>query len=127
MDSTDLKARTKRFAVSVVQLTDVLPDTIKGRVICKQLVRCGTSVASNYRAVCRARSRKEFISKLGTVIEEADESAFWLELIVECRLAKCELAKPVLDEANQIVAIMTKSRMTAESGKNRQSKIGNLQ
>ena len=83
MESQDLKDRTKVFAIRVVRLIRALPANLESRVIGAQLLRSATSVAANYRAVCRARSRAEFISKLGTVIEEADESCFWLELIIE--------------------------------------------
>lgn len=81
MAGEDLKERTKKFALRILNVVDALPNTIKGRAVGRQIVRCGTSVGANYRAACRARSRAEFIAKLGTVIEEADESAFWLELI----------------------------------------------
>ena len=79
-----------------------------------QLVRAGISVGANYRAACRARSRAEFIAKIGNVIEEADESTFWIELIIEDGISKKELVSSLWDEANQLVAIMTKSRKTAE-------------
>ena len=83
MQNIDLKDRTKTFAIKIVRLIRILPANLEGKVIGSQLLRSGTSVAANYRAVCRARSRAEFISKLGTVIEEADESCFWLELIID--------------------------------------------
>src|SRR3954452_24524895 len=84
--TADLKARTKQFAVRVMKLVDSLPRTIQGRVVANQIIRSATSVAANYRAACRARSRAEFIAKIGVVEEEADETAFWLELIVECEI-----------------------------------------
>ena len=80
---SDLKQRTKKFALRVMKLVEALPKTASGRAIGNQLVRCGTGVGSNYRACCRARSRAEFIAKIGIVEEEADESAFWMELIIE--------------------------------------------
>jgi len=98
-----------------------LPKTIEGRVIGNQLIRSGTSVGANYRAACRARSKAEFIAKLGVVIEEADESAFWLEIIIESNLLKKELVKPLLNETNEIIAIMVSSAKSAKS------KIINLQ
>ena len=98
-----------------------LPKTIEGRVIGNQLIRSGTSVGANYRAACRARSKAEFIAKLGVVIEEADESAFWLEIIIESNLLKKELIKPLLNETNEIIAIMVSSAKSAKS------KIINLQ
>lgn len=77
----DLKARTKRFALEIIDLVETLPNTISGRAIASQLIRSGTSVAANYRAATRGRSDKEFMAKLGVVIEEADESELWLEMI----------------------------------------------
>ena len=83
MNAQQLKERTKQFALRVMRLVDVLPNTPKGRAIASQLVRSGTSVAANYRAACRGRSKAEFIAKVGIVEEEADETALWLELIIE--------------------------------------------
>lgn len=79
----DLKIRTKKFAVEIINLVEKLPNSISGRAIANQLIRSGTSVAANYRAASRARSHKEFIAKIGVVIEEADETELWLELIQE--------------------------------------------
>src|SRR5436190_7007495 len=90
MTPKELKDRTKRFAVDVIRLCRELPVTLDGRTVGHQLIRCGTSVAANYRASCRARSRTEFIAKLGTVEEEADESLFWLELAVDSKLVTQE-------------------------------------
>ena len=81
--SEELKKRTKQFALRIVKLFRALPRTPEAQIMGKQLLRCGTSVAANYRAVCRARSRAEFIAKLGVVVEEADESVFWLEMLEE--------------------------------------------
>ncbi len=81
MDERELKERTKQFALRIIKLVESLPKTITGRAIGGQLVRCGTSVGANYRYACRGRSRAEFIAKLGIVVEEADESAFWLEVL----------------------------------------------
>jgi len=86
MDENELKQRTKRFALRVMKLVDVLPKNTVGRAIGGQLMRSGTSVGANYRAVCRARSKAEFIAKVGVVEEEADESAFWMELRVGKRI-----------------------------------------
>ena len=83
MDADELKQRTKQFALRVLKLVEALPNNLQGRAVGGQLVRAGTSVGSNYRAACRGRSRAEFAAKLGIVEEEADESAFWLELIIE--------------------------------------------
>jgi four helix bundle protein len=82
MTTAELKARTKEFALRVIRLVDALPNTVKGRAIANQIMRSATSIAANYRAACRARSRAEFIAKIGVVEEEADETAFWLELII---------------------------------------------
>jgi four helix bundle protein len=113
MTEDDLKKRTKLFALRILKLVAVLPKTLAGRTIGGQLVRSGTSVAANYRAACRARSKAEFISRLGVVEEEADESALWLELIMESQLMKKALVEPLWIEADEIVAIMTSSRKSA--------------
>ena len=115
MNADDLKKRTKRFALRILKLVAALPNTVQGRTIGGQLARAGTSVGSNYRSACRGRSRAEFIAKLGIVIEEADVSAFWLELIIEGKFLKPNLVQPLLDEANELTSIMTKSHMTASS------------
>ena len=113
MTEDDLKKRTKQFALRILKLVAALPRTIAGRTIGGQLARSGTSVAANYRAACRARSKAEFISRLGVVEEEADESALWLELIIESKLMKKELVEALWTEADEIVAIMTSSRKSA--------------
>ena len=109
MDTEGLKLRTKKYALRIIKLTQSLPANTVGWAINKQLIRSGTSVGANYRAVCRARSTAEFISKLGIVIEEADESAFWLELIIESGLMKEELINPLLKETNELISIMVSS------------------
>jgi len=111
--NNDLNHRTKLYALRIIKLVRALPKTIDGRAIGGQLVRSGTSVGANYRAVCRARSRAEFISRLGIVIEEADESGFWLEIIIDSNLMKKELVEPLLKETNEIVAIMVSSSNSA--------------
>src|ERR1041385_4052218 len=113
MKADELKQRTKQFALRILKLVAALPPIVQGRAIANQLVRSGTSVAANYRAACRGRSRAEFISKLGVVEEEADESAFWLELIIEGNLLKESRVQPLLDEANELTRIMAGSRVTA--------------
>ena len=115
MDAEELKQRTKLFALRVLKLVAALPNSIQGRAIGGQLVRSGTSVASNYRAACRGRSTAEFIAKLGIVEEEADESAFWLELIIEGAVLRANVVQPLLDEANELTRIMATSRITALS------------
>ena len=111
--TADLKARTKQFALRVMKMVDALPRTIQGRTIAKQIIRSATSVAANYRAACRARSRAEFIAKIGVVEEEADESCFWLELIIDSGLLTDERIRPLLSEAGELVAIMAASRKSA--------------
>ena len=111
--SNNLQKRTKDFAIRVVKLVRALPKNLEGNCIGSQLFRCGTSVAANYRAACRARSRAEFISKLGIVIEEADESGFWIELIIDLELLKKEQIKDLLQEANEVLAIMIVSSNSA--------------
>jgi four helix bundle protein len=115
----DLKARTKRFAVRVFKIVDALPRTIQGRAVANQIIRSGSLVAANYRAACRARSRAEFIAKIGIVEEEADETLFWLELIVDTDLLDLKRIAPLLKEADELVAIMAASRKSAIA--NRQS------
>lgn len=110
MDKNELKERTKKFALRIIKLVNYLPKTDTGRVIGKQILRSGTSVGANYRAACRARSKSEFVAKLGIVVEEADESCYWLELILEIPLIKPELVQSLLTEAEELTAIMYKTR-----------------
>lgn len=113
----DLKLRTKQYALRIIKLTRALPNNQESLVIGKQLLRSGTSVGANYRAVCRARSVAEFVAKLGVVIEEADESAFWLEIIIAAGLLKQNLVQPLLDETDEIISIMVTSSKTAKDNK----------
>lgn len=113
MREDDLKRRLKEFAKRILKLIDSLPKTVAGRTIANQLARSGTSVAANYRAACRGRSRADFVAKLGIVEEEADESQFWLEMIIETGMLKESLVEPLRKEAGEIVAIMVASRKTA--------------
>jgi four helix bundle protein len=126
MNQEQLKNRTKEFALRVIRLVDALPSTIAGKNIGNQIMRSGTSVAANYRAACRARSRAEFTAKLGTVVEEAYETAFWLELIVESGILPKDKIDLLHREANELSAIFVASRKTASKSSiiNRQSKIG---
>lgn len=117
MDGNELKERTKKFALRVIKLVESLPKPTTGRVLGNQLIRSGTSVAANYRAACRARTKAEFVSKIGIVIEEADESVFWLELVIDSKLMRKELIKSLLDEASEITAIMVSSNNTARKRK----------
>ncbi len=105
MDKQALKNRTKAFAVAVLEVVDHLPKDQKGRVVTYQLVKAATSAGANYRAACRGRSKAEYVSKLQTVLEESDESHYWLEIIVEARLLSEDLALPLLKEADELTAI----------------------
>ena len=115
MNEQEMIKRTKQFALRVMKLVEALPRNVQGRTIASQLMRSGTSVAANYRAACRARSKPEFIAKLGTVEEEADESGFWLELIIESGLLIEKNVRPLLIEAGELVAIAASSKKTASS------------
>ena len=114
MTKDELKQRTKAFALRVMKLVEHLPKTSKGRVLGDQLLRSGTSVAANYRAACRARSTAEFISKLGNALEEADESALWMELIIEDGLLAPKKVESLLAEANELTSIFFTARRTAQ-------------
>src|SRR5262245_53988862 len=105
MNPDELRRRTQCFAIDAIRLCRVLLPTTEGRTFAGQLVRCSASVAANYRAVCRARSYKEFIAKIGVVLEEADEAQFWLELVVSLEVLAPDKVKPSLDEATALVAI----------------------
>jgi four helix bundle protein len=124
MNEQELKGRTKPFGLRVMKLVASLPETSAGRAIGNQLVRSGTSVGANYRAACRSRSKAEFVAKIGIVAEEADESAFWLEMIMEGGLLKPDLVTALHQEAEELTAIFTASGRTAKQN-NQQSKIGN--
>jgi four helix bundle protein len=114
VDAEELKRRTKSFALRVIRLIDSLPKGRTGDVIGRQLLRAATSVGADYRAACRARSQAEFAAKIGIVEEEADESAYWLELIVESGLLPAARVEDLLAEANELVAIFVASARTAE-------------
>lgn len=117
--SEQLKERTKQFAIRIVNLFRALPKSEEAKVIGRQLLRSGTSVAANYRAVCRARSKAEFIAKIGIVVEEADETVLWLELLVDTEIVAQDKMKSILKEANELLAIFAASQFTAKrsSGK----------
>jgi four helix bundle protein len=117
VNTQELKNRTKAFALRVMNLVEALPKSTKGRAIANQLIRSGTSVAANYRAACRAQSKAEFISKIGTVEGEADESALWMELIIEDKLLPEKKVRNLHTEASEIVAIMASSYISASRNK----------
>jgi four helix bundle protein len=123
MDSTELKERTKQFALRCIKLSYALPDTPLGRHIRGQIIRSSTSVPANYRAACLAQSKAGFIAKLSIVIEEVDETLFWLEVIISEKLLPRKRVEPLMKEANELTAIFISTRKTA--GKNRQSSIVN--
>ena len=112
MTPEELRARTKLFALRVVKLYRSLPRTADAQVMGKQLLRCGTSVAANYRASCRARSRAEFVVRIGIVAEEADESGFWLEMLVDAEIVRIDLLKDLLRESKELTAIFTATQQT---------------
>jgi len=112
-----LKLRTKQFAIRIVGVVRSLPRTREGDVIGRQLLRCGTAVAANYRAVCRSRSKAEFISKISIVVEEADETVFWLELLGDTAVVPTEKLSLLLKEANELLAVCAASLRTAKDDK----------
>ena len=115
MNREDLTERTKKFAHRCVKLAMALPDTALGRHIQGQVIRCSTSVAANYRAACLSQSKPSFTAKLSIVLEEADETAFWLEFIVDENLLKENMVNPLLQEAKELTAIFASSRKTAST------------
>jgi four helix bundle protein len=115
MNAEELKERTKQFALRVMRLADALPNSIKARAIASQLIRSGMSVAANYRSACRSRSRAEFVSKIGIVEEEADETALWLELIIVDKILPEKNVSPLLTKANELVKIMAASFISARN------------
>ena len=109
-----LKDRTKRFALQIIRLCRALPRSQESSIITRQLLRSATSVGANYRAVCRARSTADFVSKLGIVLEEADETLFWIELLVESGAAHPDKIASARREANELVSIFVASLRTAK-------------
>ena len=109
----ELRDRTKAFAIRIVKLYRSLPHTADSQVVGKQLLRCGTSVAANYRAACRGRSRAEWIAKIGLGVEEADETVFWLEMLSDCGIVTSHHSDDILKEARELSAIFTASQHTA--------------
>jgi four helix bundle protein len=119
MDKAELKARTKKFALRVIKMVDALPKNMVSDVLGKQILRSATSVAANYRASLRGRSTAEFISKIGIVEEEADETLFWLEMITEAKLLEVDKLKDLIKEADELTAIFTSIGKTAKINKNK--------
>ena len=114
MKDRDLQLRTKQFALQVIRFCEQLPNDETSKILRRQLLRAGTSVGANYRAACRAKSKPAFISKMGDVLEEADESGYWIELLSASGKVDDNMAAPVLNEANELVAISISSINTAK-------------
>ena len=112
--ATQLKERTKQFAIRIIRMLRALPKTDEARVISRQLLRAATSVAANYRAVCRARSTADFIAKMGLVVEEADETVFWLELLGDAGIVQKTRLEELEREANELLAIFAASQRTVK-------------
>ena len=113
MSNEDLKEKTKRFAVEIIKFVETLPKNQITNVIGRQILRSGTSVGANYRSACRARSRADFISKMGIVEEESDETLYWLELLLVTGVVKYNQVECLMNEANDIIAMVVKSIKTA--------------
>jgi four helix bundle protein len=127
MNAEDLKGRTREYALRIIQAVRSLPTDQVAQHMGRQLLRSATSVAANYRAACRSRSRSEFVAKMGVVEEEADESVFWMELLVDAGVLPQGRVRNLLREGNELVAIAVSSKRTARSSigrnNNRQSSI----
>lgn len=113
MNEIEMKERTKSFALRILKLADALPRTRSGNSVANQIVRSGSSVAANYRSLCRDKSQADFIHKTSIVEEEADETRFWLEIIIAAKLLDPARANPLLQEANELTAIAVATRKTA--------------
>jgi four helix bundle protein len=122
MDQQEMKRRTKEFAKRIIKLCRSLPDTWEARRVSDQLFRAGTSVGANYRAACRARSKVEFISKLSVVLEDTDESLYWLEIIAETRLLQEKLLLSLMQEGNELIAILVSTINTSKRSHHRDTK-----
>ena len=114
MDQQALRVRTRDFAIRIVKLFQALPKSPEAQVVGRQLLRSGTSVAANYRAACRARSKAEFISKIGIVVEEADESVFWIDLLGTTDILPAQKLAVIAREADELLAIFAASQITAK-------------
>lgn len=119
MTKDELKRRTRRFALDVIGLVESLPRTRTAEVIGRQLLRSATSVGVNYRAACRARSSADFVAKMGIVEEEADESMYWMELLVESGCTTADAVAALRQEANELLAITVSSIKTARTARDR--------
>ena len=115
MTSEQLKVRTKQYSLLIINLVEKLPVTTASRIVAHQIAKSGTSVGANYRAVCRARSDREFVAKMEIVLEEADETLFWLEIIMDKNWLERELAETVWKEGNELTAIFVSSLKTVKN------------
>jgi len=124
MTPEQLKVRTKHSALEVIALVGTLPRTLVAEIVAGQMVRSATSTGANYRAACRARSRAEFVAKIGVAEEEADETQYWLELLLETKLKKSEAVQRLIAEAAELAAILSAGRKTArEAEKERRVRV----
>ena len=124
MNSTEFQDKTKRLGLHVIRFVEILPQNYTSRVIVNQILRCALSVGANYRAVCRAKSDKDFINKMKIVEEECDETIYWLEFIEESGLAKIEVVTPLKREAKEILAMIVASINTMSKNlKSKKSEI----
>jgi four helix bundle protein len=117
MNEQMFRQRTKQFALRVIRVAQSLPNNMIADVISRQMVKAGTSVGANYRAACRAKSTADMIAKLQIVEEEADEAIYWLELIIEAKLMDEELLQPLMQEANEITAMIVSSIRTLQASR----------
>jgi four helix bundle protein len=118
MNPADLLQRTKNFALTSIKFFQSLPKTDESRIIGKQFLRSSTSLAVNYRAACRARSKQEFYAKLCIVVEESDETLFWLELLIESEIANSDKAKSLMKEAEELLFIFSASKKSTKENLN---------
>ena len=112
-----MQARTKAFAIRVIRMFQRLPKTDEARILGKQVLRSGTSVAANYRAACRSKSRADFISKLGTTVEEVDETLLWIELLEESRIVPAKKLAAIKAENDELLRVLSTSLDTAKRGR----------
>ena len=126
MNPEELKARTRAFALRIIRVAESLPETPTAKIIRNQMLRCGSSVGANYRAACRAKSKADFISKMRIIEEEADETIYWMELLIDADIVRRARIAELLDEADQILSIVISSIKTAKGMRtNPQSAISN--
>ena len=125
MTQNEMKQRTKAFALRIIRLVESLPNSKTSNNLGSQLIRSGTSVCANYRAACRAKSTADFIHKLAIVEEEADESIYWLELLIESKQVKLSLVENLMNEAEQILSIIVAAIRTTKNKRNPQSEFRN--